>query len=87
MISIVIPLYNKESFIAKTIQSVLDQSFSNFELIVVNDGSTDTSEAIVRRFNDARLKVITIERSGVSVARNTGIEVSKSEWIAFLVCG
>lgn len=84
MISVVIPLYNKELFIAKAIQSVLDQSFRNFELLVVNDQSSDASVEVVRNFEDQRIRLINIDKSGVSVTRNTGIQNSKFEWIAFL---
>ena len=85
MISVVIPLYNKAPFIADTIQSVLDQRFTDFELLVVNDGSTDGSADILAAIQDERLQLIHIEHSGVSVARNTGINASKHDWIAFLI--
>jgi len=84
MISVVIPLYNKESFITETIQSVLNQTFADFELILINDGSTDKSEPVVKTFNDHRIRYKSIANSGVSVARNTGIELAKFTWIAFL---
>ncbi|HAT66053.1 MAG TPA: glycosyltransferase family 2 protein, partial [Flavobacteriaceae bacterium] len=84
MISVIIPLYNKERFIGETIQSVLNQSFADFELILINDGSTDKSEAVVKTFNDPRIRYKSIANSGVSVARNTGIELAKFPWIAFL---
>lgn len=84
MFSVVIPLYNKEQFIATTLQSVLDQTYTSFELIVVNDGSTDNSLEIVTSIDDARIRVINIENSGVSVARNTGIQAAVYEYIAFL---
>lgn len=84
MISVVIPLYNKEAYIAETIRSVLHQTFTNFEILVVNDASNDASVSVVNGFEDERIQLITIERSGVSVARNTGIEKAKYPWIAFL---
>ncbi|MEZ4859222.1 MAG: glycosyltransferase family 2 protein [Flavobacteriaceae bacterium] len=84
MISVVIPLYNKEQFIAKALQSVLSQTYTNYEIIVVNDGSTDTSEKEVNRFKDARLTLITIQNSGVSKARNLGVKHAMYSWIAFL---
>lgn len=84
MISVVIPLYNKEKFIAEAIQSVLNQTFADFELILINDGSTDKSEAVVNTFNDDRIRYKSIANSGVSVARNTGIELAKFPWIALL---
>ncbi|MCH7785011.1 MAG: glycosyltransferase family 2 protein, partial [Bacteroidetes bacterium] len=84
MISVIIPLYNKDKFITKTIQSVLNQTFTDFELLIVNDGSTDNSLKIAQSFNDKRLKLISIENSGVSLARNTGIKAAKHNWIALL---
>ena len=84
MISIVIPLYNKERYISEAISSVISQSFSHFEVLVINDGSTDASEAMVLKIEDDRLRVISIENSGVSDARNTGIREAKYDWIALL---
>src|SRR5690606_31375878 len=84
MFSVVIPLYNKEQSIKSTIQSVLNQFYSEFEILVVNDGSTDGSIAKVNELNDARIRVINQPNSGVSNARNTGIIEAKNEWIAFL---
>lgn len=82
--SIIIPLYNKEKHIKNTLQSVLDQSFSNFEVIIVNDGSTDNSLNQVNAVIDERIKVYSIENSGVSAARNYGIKKAQAEYIAFL---
>ena len=84
MISVIIPLYNKEPFIEETIRSVLTQSYNSFELIIVNDGSTDNSLALVKSFKDDRIKLFSIDHSGVSRARNFGVEKSNGEWIAFL---
>lgn len=83
-ISVVIPLYNKEKTIKKTIQSVLDQQFTNFELVIVNDGSKDNSLEIVKAIDDPRIRIIDKPNGGVSSARNEGIRQSKSEYIAFL---
>lgn len=83
-ISVVIPLYNKENYIRRSIESVLAQSFTDFELIVVNDGSTDNSAAIVRQYSDRRVILIDQDNAGVAVARNTGITQSKAELVAFL---
>ena len=82
--SVVIPLYNKERHIKRTLDSVLEQSFSDFEIIIINDGSTDDSLNIVEAFTDERIRVHSIENSGVSHARNYGIEKSNSEFIAFI---
>jgi glycosyltransferase involved in cell wall biosynthesis len=84
MISVVIPSYNKEAFIAEAIQSVLDQTFDRWELIVVDDASTDCSVSLINNFKDSRIRLIQIEKSGVSIARNIGIEASQYHWIALL---
>lgn len=82
--SVVIPLYNKEKSIKRTINSVLEQAFQDFELIVVNDGSTDDSLQVVRGINDPRIRIIDKSNGGVSSARNRGIAEAKNEWIALL---
>lgn len=84
MISIIIPLYNKNQSIIKTVGAVLKQSFTDFELLIVDDGSTDNSLNVVKRFKDGRIRLIAQENGGVSSARNTGIKNAKYEWIAFL---
>ncbi|MBE6951501.1 MAG: glycosyltransferase family 2 protein [Ruminococcaceae bacterium] len=82
--SVVIPLYNKEHYIEKTIRSVLDQTCTDYEVIVVDDGSKDNSLALARKFESDRVRVIAQENQGVSVARNTGILNANGEFIAFL---
>lgn len=84
MFSVVIPLYNKEFSVESTIQSVLTQTFTDFEIVIVNDGSTDNSVAVVEGFQDPRIRLIHQKNQGVSAARNKGIEEAKFEWIAFL---
>ena len=84
MISVIIPLYNKEHFVAKTIESVLTQTYQDFELIIVNDGSTDHSADVVSTFSDARIRFVEQANGGVSSARNHGIRLAKGEFIAFL---
>lgn len=84
MFSIVIPLYNKELSIQNTIQSVLEQTYQEFEIIVVDDGSTDNSAERVREISDPRIKLVQQKNQGVSAARNHGIKESKFEWIALL---
>jgi glycosyltransferase involved in cell wall biosynthesis len=84
MISVIIPLYNKGGCIENTIQSVLNQSYTNFELIVVDDGSTDNSVEVVKSFNDNRIVLYQKENGGVSSARNYGIDKVKGNWIFFL---
>lgn len=84
MVSVIIPLYNKEKQIAHTLQSVLNQTFQDFEVVIVDDGSTDGSVAEVEKFCDSRIRLIHQENAGVSAARNRGIEEAKSDLIAFL---
>lgn len=83
-VSVILPVYNCEKFIKETILSILNQTFSNFELIIVNDGSTDNTLQICNSFNDKRIKIITQKNYGVSIARNNGINVSKGRYIAFI---
>lgn len=84
MISIIIPLYNKEQSIASTLQTVLKQTYQDFEIIIVNDGSTDHSVEEVKKVTDPRIRLIHQSNAGVSAARNRGIEEAKGEYIAFL---
>ena len=82
--SIIIPLFNKEYLISDTIQSVLNQTWTNFELLIINDGSTDNSLNVVSSFEDDRIKVYTTKNQGVSAARNLGIKNASGYFIAFL---
>lgn len=82
--SVVIPLYNKEHYIENTITSVLNQTFGDYEVLVVDDGSKDNSLALAKNFESDRVRIIAQENQGVSVARNTGILNAKGEFICFL---
>ncbi len=82
--SVIIPLYNKEQYIARTLQSVLSQGFDDFEVVVVNDGSTDKSLEVVNAFHDDRLHVICQDNAGPSAARNRGVQACSGDWITFL---
>jgi glycosyltransferase involved in cell wall biosynthesis len=84
MFSIVIPLYNKEDSVAMSLRSILAQSFQEFEVIIVNDGSTDRSIEQIKGIADDRIHLIEQANQGVSVARNTGIENANCDFIAFL---
>lgn len=84
MFSIVIPLYNKERQIEYSIRSILSQTFQNFEIIVVNDGSTDNSVSVAESVLDPRIKIINQANAGVSVARNRGIKEARYDLIAFM---
>lgn len=84
--SVVIPLYNKAPYVAKAIQSVLDQTFLDYELIIVDDGSTDASAEIAAKAIEghAQCRLVTQENAGVSMARNNGVAVSQGEYLCFL---
>jgi glycosyltransferase involved in cell wall biosynthesis len=87
LVSIIIPLYNAEQYIGETIRSVLGQTYKNFEIIVVNDGSTDKSEEVVKAIakSDGRITLLTIPNSArPSVPRNYGISKARGQFIAFL---
>jgi len=82
--SVIIPLYNKADYIENTLKSVISQTFTDYEIIVINDGSTDKSETLVLGFNDERINIYNQKNQGVSVARNFGIQKSQGKLIAFL---
>ncbi|NBU80229.1 MAG: glycosyltransferase [Flavobacteriaceae bacterium] len=82
--SIVIPVYNKEKFVAKTIKSVLSQTFTDYEIIIVNDGSTDQSETEILAIKDTRIQYFSKKNQGVALARNFGIEKATTDYICFL---
>ncbi|MHC6176478.1 bifunctional glycosyltransferase/CDP-glycerol:glycerophosphate glycerophosphotransferase [Glutamicibacter sp. X7] len=86
LISIVVPVYNVQRYIGMTIESVLEQEYENFELILIDDGSTDESGAICDEYaaRDERLRVSHVPNAGVSAARNTGIALAKGEYLAFI---
>ncbi|NNT72786.1 glycosyltransferase [Flavobacterium sp. IMCC34852] len=82
--SIVIPVFNKEEFVGNTLKSVLSQTFFDYEIIIVNDGSTDNSEAIINSFSDERIQYFFKKNEGVAAARNFGIDKAKGAFICFL---
>ncbi|MBF6640095.1 glycosyltransferase family 2 protein [Flavobacterium sp. J49] len=82
--SIVIPVFNKEKFVANTLKSVLSQTLTDYEIIIVNDGSTDNSEAIINSFSDDRIRYFLKENEGVAVARNFGIDKANGAFVCFL---
>lgn len=82
--SVIIPVYGAEKYIAATVQSVLEQTYKNFELLIVDDGSPDRSIEICQQFTDPRIRIIRQANRGVAAARNKGIREAKGEYIAFL---
>ncbi len=85
-ISIIVPVYNAEKYLSRCIDSILGQTFNNFECILINDGSLDNSPAICDDYarKDSRIRVIHQENRGVSAARNVGIDASQGKWIGFV---
>ncbi|WDO11396.1 glycosyltransferase [Flavobacterium sp. WW92] len=84
LFSVIVPLYNKEKSIQNTLKSALDQAFTDFEIIIINDGSTDKSESKALAINDSRIRLFSTENQGVSAARNYGIAKASGTLIAFL---
>lgn len=85
MISVVIPLYNKAHTIENTLKTVFNQTYKDFEVVIINDGSIDNGvEVIQQHFNDSRIRIINQSNAGVSVARNRGVKESLGEWVSFL---
>ena len=83
-VSVVVPLYEKRPYVGRALQSVFAQTLGTFEVIVVDDGSTDEAASVLAEFGDARLVVHRQEHQGVSVARNRGASVARAPWVAFL---
>lgn len=84
LISVVIPVFNGEKTIQKTIESVLNQTFQSFELIIINDGSTDSTFEIVSKIDNPRLKVFSYLNAGLPASRNRGIKQASGEYISFI---
>ncbi len=84
LVSIIIAVYNGEKYISRAIQSCLDQKYKNIEVLVINDGSTDNTESIVKKINDQRVRYFYHENSERSFSRNRGLELSKGNYIQFL---
>lgn len=85
LVSIIIPVYNAEKYIGKTLESVLNQTYSNFEVIIIDDCGTDNSMNVVRKYADERFKIIVNNRnSGIAYSRNLAIGISKGKYIAIL---
>lgn len=83
-LSIIIPVYNVEKYLPKCLDSILNQSFKDFEIICINDGSSDNSLKILEEYKDKRIIIINKENAGSGVARNAGLEIAKGEYIFFV---
>ncbi len=83
-VSVVIPVFNKQKYVENSLKSVLNQTFKDFEIIIIDDGSTDNSPRIIEKFTDRRIKFFKQSNQGVSYTRNKGVELSNSPLIAFL---
>lgn len=83
-VSLIVPVYNSEKYLKKCLNSLVDQTLKDIEIIVINDGSKDNSEGIIKEFNDKRIKYISRENKGVGKTRNEGIELATAEYIAFV---
>lgn len=83
-VSVIIPTYNRAKFLSKALESALGQTYDNFEIIIVDDGSTDETRALLLTFKDKRIRILRTENQGVAKARNLGIRKSRGELIAFL---
>ena len=85
-LSVVLPVYNVESYVSKCIDSILNQTFKDFELIIIDDGSTDSSSAICEHYKniDSRIQLIKQKNQGLSAARNHGIQLAQGEFISFI---
>ncbi|RRN76199.1 glycosyltransferase, partial [Pseudoxanthomonas sp. SGD-10] len=85
-ISVIVPVYNSEPFIDKTIRSILGQTFVNFELLLIDDGSRDQSVDICNKYAeiDNRITIVRKKNEGVSVARNVGLDIAKGQYVIFI---
>ena len=84
LISVIIPAYNAQKTIYRCLESILNQTYRNIEVIVVNDGSSDDTENICRQFEDERVRIVNQKNQGVSQARNTGIVLAQGKYICFV---
>lgn len=84
LFSVIIPLYNKEKYILRAVQTVINQSYNDFELIIIDDGSTDRSMQLAQETEDPRLRVVSQQNRGAGAARNTGIMRSSAPYLCFL---
>src|SRR5690606_21293510 len=85
-VSVIIPVYNADKFLARCLSSIISQTLKNIEIIVVDDGSTDTSRDILKKFadRDNRIVIIRQRNQGVSIARNAGLAIARGEYVGFV---
>ena len=84
LVSVVIPAYNSEQYINECIDSVLNQTYQNYEIIVIDDGSTDNTVNLVKQYNNEKIKLYHQMNSGSGAARNLGVKQAHGKWIAFI---
>ena len=86
MISVIVPVYNTEKYLDRCIESILSSTYTDFELLLINDGSTDQSLDICRKYKeqDSRITLISQKNQGVCAARNLGLRVCRGDWIIFI---
>ena len=84
LISVIINVYNGEKFIAKCLESIINQTYKNLEILIINDGSTDNTLKICEEYKDSRIRIINQENMGLSLARNVGIDNAKGEYLYFV---
>src|SRR3990172_11049494 len=82
--SIIIPTFQRNHLLKRAVESVLAQNFEDFELIIVDDGSSDNTRQAVKSYRDSRIQYVSREHGGISAARNTGLSVSRGKWVTFL---
>src|SRR5580692_1553381 len=81
-VTVLMPAYNAGKYIGEAITSVLEQSFTDFELLIINDGSTDNTEKIIRSFKDSRIVLINQDNKGIAAALNAGLNMARANYIA-----
>ncbi len=86
LLSVIVPVYNVERYIKSCLDSIINQSYCDLEIILVNDGSTDQSGRICKEYTlrDSRIRLINKQNGGLSSARNTGLEIAKGNYITFI---
>lgn len=83
-VSVIVPIYNAENYIKYAIESLINQTYKNLEFILINDGSTDNTEKIIKKYKDKRIKYISKENTGISDTRNIGLDLATGDYIMFL---